>query len=197
MNRWLIVPCILGSLAACDASGSNTEAGNADVDAAVTLVPASRATPTPDGLCTSCGACEEDITIASERHVDAPLQYADPPPAGGDHNPCWWSWGPHTKPVPDERWVHNLEHGGVVYLYNCPEGCAAEVEKMSAFVTGRAQALLSPYPDLPVRFAVVSWGHRIVSDCFDQTAFEAFYTKRVDQAPESVPDGPPASCPTE
>lgn len=147
------------------------------------------------GLCTRCGACEQSVAFSSVTHVDGPIDYDDLPPAGGEHNPCWGDFRVYETPLADERWVHNLEHGGVVFLYHCPEGCAAEVAELGAFVRKRSQALLTPYPELPARFAAVAWGERLVSPCFDLDAFEAFYAAHVGRAPESVTAPPPAACP--
>src|SRR5262249_13053589 len=67
----------------------------------------------PSGVvCTKCGDCEEDIPVDPNDaiHVPDAVDYPDPPPVGGPHNPCWTTWGVHTDVVPPERWVHNLEH---------------------------------------------------------------------------------------
>jgi hypothetical protein len=48
---------------------------------------------------------------------------------------------------------------------------------------------------MPTRFAVVSWGYRLESDCLDLDAFTAFYLAHVNQAPEDIPGNPPAGCP--
>jgi hypothetical protein len=92
--------------------------------------------------------------------------------------------------------VHNLEHGGVVFLYDCPEGCADEVAELTA-LTGELETfvLLSPYDELPTRFAAVSWGWRYLTDCFARDDFEAFYLRHFDRAPESIPTDPGALCP--
>ena len=101
----------------------------------------------------------------------------------------------HEESVRAENWVHNLEHGGVVFLYHCSAGCDDEVKELSQFVEGRDRALLTRYDLLPTKFAVVSWGHRLLSDCFDQGVLEDFYTVHVGNAPESVSAGPPSDCP--
>jgi hypothetical protein len=44
------------------------------------------------------------------------------------------------------------------------------------------------------KFAIVSWGHRVVSDCVDDEAVAAFYVVHVNQAPESIPGDPDPSC---
>jgi len=88
--------------------------------------------------------------------------------------------------------VHNLEHGGVVFLHHCDD-CADDVAALDAFANGHAMALSTPYAALPARFAVVAWGVRLVSDCYDPDAFAAFYAAHVDHGPESVSGPPPAS----
>jgi hypothetical protein len=146
------------------------------------------------GLCTSCGACAENIRVSSASHRSEPIDYPDVPPVGGDHNGCWTTFGVHTKEVADEHWVHNLEHGAVVFLYNCPDGCSAEQAKLEALVQGRPFALVLPYAALRTRFAAVAWENRLLSDCYDEAALRAFYTAHVDNALESSSSAPPSSC---
>lgn len=148
---------------------------------------------------TSCdlcsGGCVEHEEPTTAEHVEGDVVYADPPPMGGNHNACWASWGIHTDEVADENWVHNLEHGGVVLLYNCPEGCEPEVAEMAAFVTAKGnRALLSPYAALPTKFAAVSWGWRLLQDCLDMDAVQTFYTNHVDEGPELSSSAPSDGC---
>lgn len=149
----------------------------------------------PKGLCTSCGACEEVQKVVSTMHTTNPVTYKDPPPTSGPHNPCWARWGIHDEPLAAERWVHNLEHGGVVFLYNCPDGCDAEVAILKDISSKRSRTILTSYPNLPARFGVVSWGRRLVSSCFDQQALLEFYAKNFDHAPESNSNPPNPNCP--
>jgi hypothetical protein len=98
--------------------------------------------------------------------------------------------------VEDESWVHNLEHGGVVFLYNCPAGCADDVAELVELTEGYGNlAILAPYSLMSSRFAVVAWGHRMLMDCLDIAAMQAFFDADADQAPDSVRSGPPDSCP--
>jgi hypothetical protein len=151
--------------------------------------------PQPQGLCTTCGDCEETIKVVSAMHTDMVVRYADPPPTSGPHNPCWTYWGVHEEPTRAERWVHNLEHGGVVFLYHCPEGCDEEIAKLKALIKNRWLTIVAEYTDLPTRFGVVSWGHRLISDCYDEQAFIKFYTNNVNHAPESNGNPPNPGCP--
>ena len=147
-------------------------------------------------LCDACdGACALDQeTPSSAQHISGGLDYDDPPPFGGDHDPCWGPWGVHTTELPDENWVHNLEHGGVVILHNC-DGCS-EVAELEAWVVGQPEGtvLISPYANLSTAFAAVAWGRRLMTDCGEVETMQAFYDLYVDQAPESVVAPPPSSC---
>ena len=49
--------------------------------------------------------------------------YNSTPPTSGPHLPYIASWGIYTEPIPDQLQVHNLEDGGVLVQYNCPDGC--------------------------------------------------------------------------
>ncbi len=147
--------------------------------------------------CESCdGECRyESIEVSGTTHVDGGLVYTDLPPVGGDHDPCWAPWGVYEAEIGDEHWVHNMEHGGVVFLYNCPEDCEAEVEEMTAFVDDHwGTSLLAPYALMDSTFAVAAWGVRYVSDCFELEAAATFYEAHVDQGPESTSSMPPEGC---
>jgi hypothetical protein len=148
----------------------------------------------PGPLCASCGGCEEHQDNPSRLHVSGPVDYPDPPPTGGMHDQCWGTWGVHDSTLAPEHWVHNLEHGGMVLLYHCDDGCSAEVERMKAFVTAHPRTLLTSYAELPKRFAVVAWGYRVVSDCLDDAVLARFYAEHFDRGPESIADGPPTIC---
>lgn len=159
--------------------------------------------PSPSGAlldssdtCELCGAgCVDHEQPGSASHVEGEVAYDTIPPMGGDHNACWAEWGVHTEEVADENWVHNLEHGGVVFLTNCPDGCEAEEGELSAYVSALGPtALLTPYPAMDVRFAAVSWGWRLLQDCLDMGAMETFYLNHVDQGPESSTSGPSDGC---
>jgi hypothetical protein len=149
-----------------------------------------------DAICAACdGQCEESLVLEPAIHVDGPIDYADKPPAGGPHAPCWGDYAPYLDPpLPAEEWVHNLEHGGVVLLYHCPDGCDAELAELIALGLSLPRVIVTEYSDMPAGFAAVSWGHRLVTSCFDRTALEAFYAAHFDRAPESIGSGRPGGC---
>jgi hypothetical protein len=105
-------------------------------------------------------------------HVPGPVQYSVTPPVGGDHNATWMNCGVYDQPVPNERAVHNLEHGAVWITYQ-PSLPQAEVAQLRAFAarqtivsisgqsTGSRYIDLTPYPGLPTPIVVSSWGFQL------------------------------------
>ena len=154
-----------------------------------------------DGSCTApcdaCGgACDyESLSYASRSHIQSDLLYAGTP-AGGSHHLCWAPWGISATPVGDEHWVHNLEHGGVAFLYRCVDDCSAEVAQLADYVSTLpvGTAVMSPEPMLNHRFTIVSWGFRLETDCLDLAAFEAFYVEHQGHGPEATTMPPPPQC---
>jgi hypothetical protein len=147
----------------------------------------------------TCGACGgactlETFTFGSRQHTLADVDYETLPPPGGPHDPCWVPWAIYDHEIRTERWVHNLEHGGLVFLYNCPEGCdiAPLVSLVQSLPPGRA--VMAPYAEMDSRFAVLSWGVRMLTECVDTAALQAFYDANVGHAPENITQDP-AGCP--
>jgi hypothetical protein len=137
-------------------------------------------------LCAPDGNCEESLTLAAALHVNTAIDYPDKPPAGGPHRGCWTTWGVHADPVADDVWVHNLEHGGLVLLYNCADACTADVNLLEGFVATHPRTLLTPYPEMPRRFAIVSWGYRLGMDTLHEPTLQAFYDRHFNRAPEAL-----------
>jgi hypothetical protein len=157
---------------------------------------------------TPCAACGgdcliEELAYAARYHATEPVDYTDRPPAGGPHDGCWATWGVHPDPVPDDNFVHNLEHGGVVWLYSCDTGgsspsgpdCAADALALAELAVSYGDfTLVTPYPDMDARFATVAWGWRLTAGCVDLDLQATFFEDHVDQAPESLTAEPSAAC---
>jgi hypothetical protein len=100
----------------------------------------------------------------------------------------------HPEPVPDDNWVHNLEHGGILLLYR---GGASidDLGALSDLATEKGEfVVLTPYEEMESPFAVVSWGFRMTMGCVDAAAMGAFYDEHVDRAPESISSDPGPGC---
>jgi hypothetical protein len=148
-----------------------------------------------------CGEGIDAPPNEGQNHVpDQFLQtYKANPPATGPHWPFWdTTWGNYLSdqptPLDRERWLHNLEHGGIVLLYNCPQGCPADTAQLVAIKNGRrpdkfgaVRVIVNPDKLMPKKFAAVAWGYRWQGDTIDAATINCFIDARYDKAPESVP----------
>jgi hypothetical protein len=143
-------------------------------------------------------------------HVNEPTQvaYFAVPPVSGPHWPCWEAWGPTHAALPAERFVHNLEHGGVVILVQClpdagPSDCDNALQPaINLTVTGPvapqgdARYLVTPEPDVAHAYTALAWGWRLELDAWDQAAFECFAASHIGLGPEPVGADPSiTACP--
>ena len=191
----LVLTLVLACRGSLSDTGSSQDTGMGTVSTGQPVF----STSAPEA-CTACGgACTGSVfTILDHRHIKGGLDYPDRPPGGNPHDPCWAPWGVHTDLVRDENFVHNLEHGGIDLLYNCPDGCAADVATLTSIANDlNVWVVLTPYTQMTSKFAMVSWEHRVTMDCVDEPAIKAFYEAHVDQATEHTTSDPPASCATE
>lgn len=115
------------------------------------------------------------------RHVqtlnEAIPAYNSDPPTSGPHLPYLAPWGIHTEPIPRQLQVHNLEDGGVMVQYNCPDACPDLVAKLEAIVSGYdRQVILAPYPGMKTRLALTAWTRLDAFDEFDERRIRRFIT---------------------
>jgi len=96
--------------------------------------------------------------------------------------------------MPREKWMHNLEHGGIVLLYNCPSGCSNVLDALTNIRLSQPpdkynviRILVVPDAKMPHQVAAVSWGWRWQGDTVDTAAIQCFINARYDRAPESLP----------
>jgi len=104
-------------------------------------------------------------------HVSGPVTYSVTPSVGGPHNATWMNCGIYDQSVPNERAVHNLEHGAVWITYQ-PSLPQSEVSQLRAFVDKQTMVTsvggaasrymdLTPYPGLPSPIVISSWGFQL------------------------------------
>ena len=143
------------------------------------------------------------VPSEGQQHVQAGTQvtYQHQPPTSGSHYsqaglaPVAWQTIGTLQP---EVWVHNLEHGGIVVLYNCPTGCDNLQKQLTTYVNsivpaepqyGEYKIILSPYSQGmgTHKVALLAWGRIEFLDGYDQAKITQFYEARVDQGPERIP----------
>ena len=192
-----------------DSPGPGTDAVVPEGDAGATNPEAGGSA---DG--STCAPVVESHPIEGFQHLTpicTATSYATNPPSSGNHYGYWANFATFTFPLPAGFFVHDLEHGAVVFTYNCPDGCAEDVAKLQAMVdalpadpacagfTAARRSVITPYPALTVRFGASSWGSTLRSDCFDETAFRSFYLAHFGQGREPYcndgVDVLPTTCP--
>lgn len=156
------------------------------------------ADPAPPAL-----ACDGVIrTVSGEPGVHVPIgtsvEWSTNPPVTGMHYPIWAAWDRHYTALDRGYWVHNAEHGGIVLLYRCPEGCPDVVDALldvarslpadascAAPVRGRLIVAADPLLPPEVQVAVVGWNAYYAASCFDPYA-RTFAAARYRRGPEDT-----------
>jgi hypothetical protein len=124
-----------------------------------------------------------DADAMEHQHVVGPVTYSLTPPVGGPHNGTWMNCGVYTKPVPNERAVHDLEHGAVWITYR-PSVSSADVTALTSLVLKQSKLgsnrylTLSPWAteDLPTPIVISSWGHQLKVDSASDPRLQTFIT---------------------
>jgi len=117
------------------------------------------------------------VPSQGNRHIASPAEPHEPyntdPPTSGPHVPYLAPWGVHTRPIPPEVQVHNLEDGGVLVQYNCE--CPELVERLRRIVEDYPKyVILAPYPGMKSRIALTAWTRIDTFDEFDERRIRRF-----------------------
>ena len=193
-----------GSAGGNDASGGN---GASDTNGASDGGSAGMASSGANGGAAGAGqGCSVDIAshepdealhVTECSHID----YSTNPPSSGMHYSVWAAYQTYDFPVPRGYWVHALEHGAVVFTYNCPDGCADEVAQVESLIASLPsdprctpvgldhQVIITPDPLLDTRWAMSSWGKTLRATCIDEAAFQEFYESNSAFGPEDICGG--------
>jgi hypothetical protein len=149
--------------------------------------------PGPDAPGTCASNFNHDTPLQTPAHVDqgTVIDWPMNPPTSGTHYPQITAWATvYPFAVMRGNYLHNEEHGGIVMLYNCPEGCPDIVDAMTAFGQAlpqdpqceapiNARWIVTPDPLLPsdVRVAAAAWGWSLTMPCFDDTSMTHFFNE--------------------
>ena len=149
-------------------------------------------------------------TVGQEIPDEGPATHVDPsttptykfyPPTSGPHYSLQGS-----APVPwqtidnlvEGQFVHNLEHGGIAILYNCPSGndCTTLKTQLENYVKnlapadppfGEVKLVMTPYSKgMQKKIALVAWHYVDFLDAYDQNEITRFYENHVDKGPEPI-----------
>jgi hypothetical protein len=140
-------------------------------------------------------AGETQLASQGNMHIEfgspSPIAYNSVPPTSGPHYGNLVGWGIYQEPQRYEHLVHNLEDGGVVIYYQCPDGCPEIVQELEELVQpyiaqGR-HIVLAPndpawsinngpplHQDMGARIALTAWQRVLKLDEVDSGAIRAF-----------------------
>ena len=158
------------------------------------------ATAPPTGDCNVGTTTQYSALNGNTNHVPSGQQvtYSSNPASIGQH----WSdsnapasTGVYPTRLEEEIWVHNLEHGSIVFLYDCPAACTDIELGLQDFAEARPadgggafRYIVSPQPNMPTKVAVVAWGWVYRADCVKPAEIDAFVDAHYRQAPEDFPN---------
>ena len=145
-------------------------------------------------------AIGEIIPINSTEHIPEgtdPGSYPSDPPAGGVHYedtlPARFYHEEDLASLgqyPQGYLVHNLEHGHVIFWYNCAVLDEAGCEQLKSQIQGVIDAfdgvkvLAFPWKSLDVPVVATSWGRLQSFESFDADLSERFVRGNRNKAPE-------------
>lgn len=119
----------------------------------------------------------------------APYNYTEDvtgvsPPVSGSHNPTPAECGIHEAKIPDENFVHSLEHGAVAALYDPKKVDLQDIRSIEEIASSYDDdALSAPYPGLPDPVVMASWSRKMPLDEFDGNAVRQYFEEFRDTEP--------------
>lgn len=113
--------------------------------------------------------------------------YNSNPPTSGPHWPQTANWGIYEDALPDERLLHNLEHGGIWISYkdSTDEELIGQLRDITDDYT--LKVILTPRPQNDAPIAVAAWGRVLKLEAFDRGAIIDFIRAFINRGPEQVP----------
>ncbi len=142
----------------------------------------------------------EIMPIMQSNHIPIdsdPGEYSTNPPTSGPHYPEELDAGfyeTNNYQYPAGYLGHNLEHGYVIFWYNCAdlnEGDCSELKSQIRAVMDEVnnfKVIAYPWDSIDVPVAVTSWGRLLEMETFDAAQALAFYKTNLNKSPE--PDAP-------
>ena len=141
-------------------------------------------------------AAGEAIPVMTTTHITVdsdPGKYNSDPPTSGPHYAEEAQAGFYDTNIyqfPAGYLVHNLEHGYILFWYNCDlldeTGCTDLKNQIKATMDdlGNARMIAYPWNSLDVPLVMTSWGRLQKFEVFDAEKAKAFYNANLNRSPE-------------
>jgi hypothetical protein len=149
-------------------------------------------------------AMGRQVAVASSDHVPDgtdPGPYSTDPPVGGKHYATDLTAGFYDEERaaaipfhPEGYIVHSMEHGYVVYYYNCnadPEISCDDIKAgiqtvMDGF--NNVEVIAFPWPSQETPIVMASWGRIMPLETVDLDSMRQFYRGNLNKSPEAEAD---------
>lgn len=115
-------------------------------------------------------------------------------PSSGPHYPSPAPWGISEQEVPDETFIHNLEHGGIVIAYqsDLPQEKIDQLKKVAQNLAVNDspnakkgfKVLLTPRSKNTKPVQLAGWTYTLNLDSVDEDKITKFYRQHLNKAPE-------------
>lgn len=130
-------------------------------------------------------------------------EYSSNPPSSGWHysdSGAPTPWGVYIQEIPDEVWLHNLEHGGIIVTYR-PDLPADQVDKLQKLFAPPysnpafqpTKAIVTPRYKNSAPIQLAAWNYTLDLQSYDEEKVKTFYLQRIGKAPE--PGAGPSNSP--
>ena len=138
----------------------------------------------------------EEIPIMSSSHIPVdsdPGKYNSDPPTSGPHYPEEAQAGFYDTNIyqyPAAYLVHNLEHGYIIFWYNCgllDEAACTNLKSQIKSVMNEfnnVKVITYPWDSIDVPVMMTSWGRLLKMETFDAAQARAFYKSNLSRSPE-------------
>jgi hypothetical protein len=153
-------------------------------------------------------------------------RYTYCPPASGNHygtsprGPITARYYPPDDGTEPQGWIHNMEHGALIVLYNCSGGCPddAALQKLKTLATsfpaspicklpaGRIGPVITRFDDMKSKFAALVWDRVLMLDSADTDQILAFFMAEGERtnperqcaapSPSAEPSSQPSAAPS-
>lgn len=138
----------------------------------------------------------EEIPIMTSTHIPIdsdPGTYNSNPPTSGSHYPETINAGfydSNNYQYPASYLIHNMEHGYVIFWYNCAdlsESACSELKSQISGVmdeVGNVKVIAYPWDSIDASVALTSWGRLQKMETFNTAEARAFYKANLNRSPE-------------
>ncbi|MGI8462533.1 MAG: DUF3105 domain-containing protein [Solirubrobacterales bacterium] len=139
-------------------------------------------------------ACQLELDLKDEGNEHIPAkeeaEYDTAPPTSGSHDAVPLADGAYLDTPQPRYFVHSLEHGRVVILYQPDLPEEDQLALKGAFEEDPDGMILTPYPDMPYQVAAAAWTNFVGCGLYDGGVLDVVRSFRDEfrgNGPEAVP----------